>query len=126
MASDRFKYNGINHLAFVCRDMAETVAFWEGILEMPLVCTLDLPLDGQHTVFGESFTIFGFGFDAGSAGDSDAMLQDVVSTEQLRSGFTDHGRSPSRADCIRRKSPDPLRRRSPRYLPGSFPMSGEY
>jgi transcriptional regulator with XRE-family HTH domain len=50
-----------------------------------------LPLDGQHTVFGESFTIFGFGFDAGSAGDSDAMLQDVVSTEQLRSGFTLEG-----------------------------------
>jgi Domain of unknown function (DUF5753) len=50
-----------------------------------------LPLDGQHTVFGESFTIFGFGFDAGSAGDSDAMLQDVVSTEHLRSGFTLEG-----------------------------------
>jgi hypothetical protein len=40
-----------------------------------------LPLDGPHTVFGESFVIFGFG------DDSDAMLQDVVSTEQLRSGF---------------------------------------
>ena len=44
-----------------------------------------LPLDGQHTVFGESFVIFGFGTD------SDAMLQDVVSTEQLRSGFTLEG-----------------------------------
>ncbi len=40
-----------------------------------------LPLSAQHTVFGESFVIFGFGED------SDAMLQDVVSTEQLRSGF---------------------------------------
>ena len=40
-----------------------------------------LPLDAQHSVFGESFVIFGFGED------SDAMLQDVVSTEQLRSGF---------------------------------------
>jgi transcriptional regulator with XRE-family HTH domain len=50
-----------------------------------------LPLDGQHTVFGESFTIFGFGLGAGSAEDSDAMLQDVVSTEQLRSGFTLEG-----------------------------------
>ena len=48
-----------------------------------------LPLDAQHTVFGESFTIFGFG--VGSAEDSDAMLQDVVSTEQLRSGFTLEG-----------------------------------
>jgi transcriptional regulator with XRE-family HTH domain len=44
-----------------------------------------LPLSAQHTVFGESFVIFGFGED------SDAMLQDVVSTEQLRSGFTLEG-----------------------------------
>jgi transcriptional regulator with XRE-family HTH domain len=40
-----------------------------------------LPLDAQHSVFGESFVVFGFG------ADSDAMMQDVVSTEQLRSGF---------------------------------------
>jgi transcriptional regulator with XRE-family HTH domain len=44
-----------------------------------------LPLDAQHMVFGESFVIFGFG------DDSDAMLQDVVSTEQLKSGFTVEG-----------------------------------
>jgi transcriptional regulator with XRE-family HTH domain len=44
-----------------------------------------LPLSAQHTVFGESFVIFGFGED------SDAMLQDVVSSEQLRSGFTLEG-----------------------------------
>jgi transcriptional regulator with XRE-family HTH domain len=40
-----------------------------------------LPLDTQHTVFGESFVIFSFGED------NDAMLQDVVSTEHLKSGF---------------------------------------
>ena len=44
-----------------------------------------LPLDAQHTVFGESFVIFGFG------ADSDAMLQDVVSTEHMQSGFTLEG-----------------------------------
>jgi len=44
-----------------------------------------LPLDTQHVIFGESFVIFGFGQDA------DAMLQDVVSTEHLRSGFTLEG-----------------------------------
>ena len=44
-----------------------------------------LPLAAQHTVFGESFVIFGFGED------TDAMLQDVVSTEHLRSGFTLEG-----------------------------------
>lgn len=37
-----------------------------------------LPLDAQHTVFGESFVIFRFG------SDGDAVLQDVVSTEHLR------------------------------------------
>jgi transcriptional regulator with XRE-family HTH domain len=40
-----------------------------------------LPLDAQHTVVGESFEIFGFGTD------TDAMLQDVVATEAMRSGF---------------------------------------
>jgi transcriptional regulator with XRE-family HTH domain len=44
-----------------------------------------LPLDAQHTVFGESFVIFRFGTD------SEAMLQDVVSTEHLRSGFSLEG-----------------------------------
>jgi transcriptional regulator with XRE-family HTH domain len=44
-----------------------------------------LPLGAQHTVFGESFVIFGFG------ADSDAMLQDVVSAEHMRSGFSSEG-----------------------------------
>jgi transcriptional regulator with XRE-family HTH domain len=44
-----------------------------------------LPLDAQHTIFGESFVIFGFG------ADSEAMLQDVVSTEHMRSGCTLEG-----------------------------------
>ncbi len=41
-----------------------------------------LPLDAQHTVFGESFVIFRFG------PDNDAMLHDVVSAEHLKSGFS--------------------------------------
>lgn len=44
-----------------------------------------LPLDAQHTVFGESFVIFSFG------PDNDAMLQDVVSTEHLRNDFSLEG-----------------------------------
>jgi transcriptional regulator with XRE-family HTH domain len=40
-----------------------------------------LPLDAQHTIVGESFVLFGF------EADGDAVLQDVVSTEQMRSGF---------------------------------------
>ena len=40
-----------------------------------------LPLDGVHTIIGESFVLFGF------EADGDAVLQDVVATEQMRSGF---------------------------------------
>jgi len=41
-----------------------------------------LPLDAQHTVFGESFVIFSFG------PDDDAALRDVVSAEHLRNDFS--------------------------------------
>jgi transcriptional regulator with XRE-family HTH domain len=41
-----------------------------------------LPLDAQHTVFGESFVIFGFG------PDGDEMPQDVLITEHLRGSST--------------------------------------
>ena len=43
--------NGINHLALVCKDMAETVAFYQDILGMPLVKTIVLPDGGQHFFF---------------------------------------------------------------------------
>jgi transcriptional regulator with XRE-family HTH domain len=54
-------------------------------LAQPQLNVRILPLDTQHTVFGESFVIFGF------EADGDAMLQDVVSTEHLKSGFTLEG-----------------------------------
>lgn len=44
-----------------------------------------LPLDAQHTVFGESFVIFSFG------PDDDAALRDVVSAEHLRNDFSLEG-----------------------------------
>ena len=53
--------------------------------DKPNITVQILPLDSQHTVFGESFVIFGF------VADSDAMLQEVVSTETLKSGFTLEG-----------------------------------
>jgi transcriptional regulator with XRE-family HTH domain len=53
--------------------------------ERPNLTLQILPLDAQHTVFGESFVIFGFG------PDDDAMLHDVVSAEHLRSGFSLEG-----------------------------------
>jgi catechol 2,3-dioxygenase-like lactoylglutathione lyase family enzyme len=42
---------GINHLALVCRDMAETVEFYTKVLGMPLVKTVSLPDGGQHFFF---------------------------------------------------------------------------
>jgi len=53
--------------------------------DRPNVTLHILPLDAQHTVVGESFVIFGFG------NESDPLLQDVVSTEQMRSGFIVEG-----------------------------------
>jgi catechol 2,3-dioxygenase-like lactoylglutathione lyase family enzyme len=44
-----FDLRGFNHLALVCRDMAETVAWYEDKLGMKLVKTLELPEGrGQH------------------------------------------------------------------------------
>ncbi len=45
------KTKGINHLALVCRDMAETVEFYTKVLKMPLVKTIQLPDGGQHFFF---------------------------------------------------------------------------
>src|SRR5690349_5126946 len=65
--------------------MYEQLQHLAKVAERPNVTMQILTLDGQHRVFGESFVIFGFG------ADSDAMLQDVVATEQLRSGLTLEG-----------------------------------
>jgi catechol 2,3-dioxygenase-like lactoylglutathione lyase family enzyme len=47
-----FPIGGINHLALVCRDMARTVDFYQGVLGMRLVKTIDLPEGmGQHFFF---------------------------------------------------------------------------
>jgi catechol 2,3-dioxygenase-like lactoylglutathione lyase family enzyme len=44
-----FEIRGFNHLALVCRDMAETVAWYDEILGFKLVKTLELPGGrGQH------------------------------------------------------------------------------
>jgi catechol 2,3-dioxygenase-like lactoylglutathione lyase family enzyme len=45
------QYTGVNHVALVCRDMAETVDFYENVLEMPLVRSIGLGNRGQHFFF---------------------------------------------------------------------------
>ena len=65
MTDKPFEFRGINHLALVCRDMAKTVDFYEGILGMPLVKTIELPVGlGQHFFFdcggGDTLAFFWF------------------------------------------------------------------
>lgn len=65
MDGDRFEFEGINHLALVCSDMARTVDFYSGVLGMPLVKTIELPAGmGQHFFFdcggGDSLAFFWF------------------------------------------------------------------
>jgi catechol 2,3-dioxygenase-like lactoylglutathione lyase family enzyme len=43
-----FRYGGVNHVALVCKDMAETVDFYENVLEMPLVRSMGI---GEHQHF---------------------------------------------------------------------------
>jgi transcriptional regulator with XRE-family HTH domain len=50
--------------------------------DRPNVTLRILPLDAQHTVFVESFVLFQFG------PENDAMLQDVVSAEQMKQAFS--------------------------------------
>jgi len=59
-----FQYRGVNHVALVCRDMAETVDFYENVLEMPLIRSIGIGSHGQHFFFdcGNGATIAFFWF----------------------------------------------------------------
>ena len=47
-----FEINGFCHVALVCSDMKRTVEFYNGLLGLPLVKTLELPEGGgQHFFF---------------------------------------------------------------------------
>lgn len=49
--SDKFEVTGINHLALVCSDKDQTLAFYTEILGLPLTRTLELPDGGQQMFF---------------------------------------------------------------------------
>ena len=59
-----FEFRGINHLALVCKDMGRTVDFYEGVLGMPLIKTIEIPGGGQHFFFdcggGDALAFFWF------------------------------------------------------------------
>jgi transcriptional regulator with XRE-family HTH domain len=65
--------------------MYEQLQWLAQLAEQPNINLQILPLNAQHTVFGESFVIFRFG------PDNDAMLQDVVSAEHLKNAFSVEG-----------------------------------
>jgi transcriptional regulator with XRE-family HTH domain len=62
--------------------MREQLQYLVSIADQPNVDLRILPLVADHTIVGESFVVFGFGTE-----EEDAILQDVVATEQMRSGF---------------------------------------
>lgn len=45
------RFRGVNHIALVTADMAETVDFYQNVLEMPLVKAVDLADGGQQFYF---------------------------------------------------------------------------
>ena len=87
------KTNGINHLALVCRDMAETVEFYTKALGMPLVKTVALPGGGQHFFFdcgGGSLLAFFWWADAPPAAPGVASVADFPAKPMSAVGSMNH------------------------------------
>ncbi len=85
--------NGINHLALVCRDMAETVRFYTEILEMPLVKTVALPDGGQHFFFdcgGGNYVAFFWWADGPPAAPGIASVADFPRSPKTAVGSMNH------------------------------------
>src|SRR5262249_27196908 len=87
-----FELRGFNHLALVARDMAETVAWYERVLGMPPVKTLELPagrgqpffLDMGNGVDGIAF----FWFPDAPEGEKGVTLQNRFGVTAI--GSTNH------------------------------------
>ncbi|MDE2485821.1 MAG: VOC family protein [Alphaproteobacteria bacterium] len=87
------KTKGINHLALVCRDMAETVRFYTEALGMPLVKTVALPGGGQHFFFdcgGGSLLAFFWWADAPPAAPGVASVADFPAKPLSAVGSMNH------------------------------------
>lgn len=87
------KTKGINHLALVCRDMAETVDFYTKALGMPLVKTVALPDGGQHFFFdcgGGAMLAFFWWADAPAAAPGVASVEDFPMKPKSAVGSMNH------------------------------------
>ena len=62
--NDEFELRGVNHIAMVASDMHATIEFYNGVLGMPLIKTLNIPGGGQHFFVdignGDSLAFFWF------------------------------------------------------------------
>ncbi|MGH6956327.1 MAG: VOC family protein [Caulobacteraceae bacterium] len=84
---------GVNHLALVCRDMAETVDFYTRILGMPLVKTVALPDGGQHFFFdcgGDNLLAFFWWENAPPAAPGVASVEDFPTKPMSAVGSMNH------------------------------------
>ncbi len=87
------KTKGINHLALVCRDMAETVEFYTQVLGMPLVKTIVLPDGGQHFFFdcgGDNLLAFFWWENAPAAAPGIASVEDFPKKPMSAIGSMNH------------------------------------
>ena len=87
------KTKGINHLALVCRDMAETVEFYTKVLGMPLVKTVQLPDGGQHFFFdcgGGALLAFFWWENAPAAAPGIASVEDFPTKGMSAVGSMNH------------------------------------
>lgn len=87
------KTKGINHLALVCRDMAETVEFYAKALGMPLVKTVALPDGGQHFFFdcgGGALLAFFWWPDVAAAAPGIASVKDFPTEPRSAVGSMNH------------------------------------
>jgi catechol 2,3-dioxygenase-like lactoylglutathione lyase family enzyme len=85
--------NGINHLALVCRDMAETCRFYTEVLGMPLVKTVALPDGGQHFFFdcgGDNLLAFFWWKDAPAAAPGVASVEEFPAKPMSAVGSMNH------------------------------------
>jgi catechol 2,3-dioxygenase-like lactoylglutathione lyase family enzyme len=85
--------NGVNHLALVCRDMAETCDFYTRILGMPLVKTVALPDGGQHFFFdcgGGNLLAFFWWENAPAAAPGIASVEDFPAKPMSAVGSMNH------------------------------------
>lgn len=87
------KTMGINHIALVARDMAETVKFYTEVLHMPLVKTVELPTGGQHFFFdcgGGSAVAFFWWKDAPPAAPGVASVKKFPGDDKTAIGSMNH------------------------------------